>query len=138
MKHYMKIERFTVRKFDVGDKVSILDFSKYRRKRVVRYFAFLKEGRFNYQVEIGNKMHQRHIDQMRSTESDIPLSSPELDSSFPSIPEVSSISPSDKELLLVFPAPTGEVEPRPVELKPSNAMTPEQRFESSIVNPNTV
>ncbi|GBM48189.1 hypothetical protein AVEN_141262-1 [Araneus ventricosus] len=75
---------------------------------------------------------------MRSIESDIPLSSPELDSSFPSIPEVSSTPPSDTELPLIFPAPTGEVEPRPVELEPSNAMTPEERSESSTVNPNTV
>ncbi|GBN58419.1 hypothetical protein AVEN_190685-1 [Araneus ventricosus] len=44
----------------------------------------------------------------------------------------------DKELHLVFPAPTGEVDTRPVELEPSNAMTPEQRSESSTVNPNTV
>ncbi|GBN72746.1 hypothetical protein AVEN_134295-1 [Araneus ventricosus] len=105
---------------------------------VVRYSAFLKECQFNYQVKVGNKIRHRHIDQMRSIESDIPLSSPELDSSFPSIPEVSSISPSDKELTIVFPAPTGEVEPRPVELETSNAMTPEERSESSTVNPNTV
>ncbi|GBL54940.1 hypothetical protein AVEN_174855-1 [Araneus ventricosus] len=105
---------------------------------VVRYNAFLKECRFNYQVKVGNKIRQRHIDQMRSIESDILLSSPELDSSFPSIPEVSSTPPSDKELLLLFPAPTREVEPRPVELKPSNAMTPQQRSESSAVNPNRV
>ncbi|GBM95316.1 hypothetical protein AVEN_171564-1 [Araneus ventricosus] len=105
---------------------------------VVRYSALLKEGWFNYQVEVGNKIRHKHIDQMRSIESDIPLSSPELDLSFPSIPEVSSISPSDTELPLVFPAPTGEVEPRQVELKPSNTMTPEQRSESSTVNPNTV
>ncbi|GBN98785.1 hypothetical protein AVEN_46561-1 [Araneus ventricosus] len=102
---------------------------------VVWYSSFLKEGRFHYLVEVGNKIRHRHIDQMRSIESDISLSSPELDSS---IPEVSSTPHSDKELPLVFPSPTGAVEPRPVELKPSNAVTPEQRSESSTVNPNTV
>ncbi|GBL74060.1 hypothetical protein AVEN_230968-1 [Araneus ventricosus] len=64
---------------------------------------------------------------MRCVGSDIPLSSPELESSFPSIPEVSSPPPSDKELPPVFPESTGEIEPspRPVERTPPTAMTPE-------------
>ncbi|GBL98884.1 hypothetical protein AVEN_165711-1 [Araneus ventricosus] len=73
---------------------------------------------------------------MRSIGCDIPLSSPELDSS---IPEVSSTPPSNKELPPVFPAPIDEVEPTsyPAEPNPPTAMTPEQISESSTVHPNT-
>ncbi|GBM32371.1 hypothetical protein AVEN_239770-1 [Araneus ventricosus] len=52
---------------------------------------------------------------MRSTGSYIPLSSPDLESSFSSIPEVSSTPPtSEKELPPVYPAPTSEKELPPV------------------------
>ncbi|GBL81009.1 hypothetical protein AVEN_76798-1, partial [Araneus ventricosus] len=99
-----------------------------------------KEGKFNYQVEVDNKIYRRHIDEMRSVGSDIPLSSSELESSCPSIPEVSSTPPpSDKELTPVFPAPTGEVEatPRPVEITAHTAMTAELRSEPSTLHSNT-
>ncbi|GBN76286.1 hypothetical protein AVEN_254925-1 [Araneus ventricosus] len=59
---------------------------------------------------------------MRSAGTDIPLSSPNLESSFPSIREVSSTlspSPSDKELPPVFSATTGEVEPTPRPVEPT-------------------
>ncbi|GBN68599.1 hypothetical protein AVEN_192918-1 [Araneus ventricosus] len=109
------------------------------RDKTKRTFRVLrKEGRFNYQVEVDSKIHLGHIDQMRSIGSDNPLSSPDLKSSFRSIPEVSTPSPSDKELP-VFPAPTVEVEPtpRPAEPKPPTAMTPELRSEPSTVHKNT-
>ncbi|GBN06876.1 hypothetical protein AVEN_33975-1 [Araneus ventricosus] len=77
---------------------------------------------------------------MRYVGSDIPLSLSALESSFPSIPEVSSTPPpSDKELPPVYPASTGEVEatPRPVELTAPTAMTPELRSEPSTLHSNT-
>ncbi|GBN13428.1 hypothetical protein AVEN_169361-1 [Araneus ventricosus] len=75
---------------------------------------------------------------MRSVGSNIPLSSPDLELSFPSVPEVSSTPTSEKELPLVYPAPIDEVErtPRPTEPTPT-AMIPEQRSESLTVHPNT-
>ncbi|GBM78248.1 hypothetical protein AVEN_273334-1 [Araneus ventricosus] len=71
---------------------------------------------------------------MRSEGNDIPLSSPEFDSSFPSIPEVSSTPPplSDKELPLVFPSPAEDGESTP-----PTTMTPEHRSEPSTLHRNT-
>ncbi|GBM45835.1 hypothetical protein AVEN_180706-1 [Araneus ventricosus] len=122
-----------LRQFPVGDKVVIRDYSN-RDEKWLYGTVLRKDGRFNYQVE-GNKIYLTHIDQVRSVGSDIPLSSPELESSFPSILEVSSTPPtsnSDNELHSVFLAPTGEVEPTP-----PTSMTPEQRSESSTVHPIT-
>ncbi|GBM18023.1 Uncharacterized protein K02A2.6, partial [Araneus ventricosus] len=132
---YEKATDSPVRQFDVGDKVAILDFSNTDGKWL--FGTVLRKGQFNYQVEIVKKIHRRHIDQMRSVGSNIPLSSPELELSFPSIPEVSPTpSTSEKELPPVYTALTDEIEstPRPAEPTPT-AMIPEQRSESSTVHP---
>ncbi|GBN18592.1 hypothetical protein AVEN_112909-1 [Araneus ventricosus] len=46
----------SVHKFDVGDKAAQGDISN-------TFGTMLrKERRFNYQVEVGNKIHRRHVD----------------------------------------------------------------------------
>ncbi|GBM05039.1 hypothetical protein AVEN_60228-1 [Araneus ventricosus] len=75
------------------------------------------------------KSFLRHIDQMRSIGSNIPLSS-DFELRFPSIPE-STPPTTEKELLPVYLAPTDEVEPTPT------AIIPEHRSKSSTVHPNT-
>ncbi|GBM40017.1 hypothetical protein AVEN_217612-1 [Araneus ventricosus] len=72
---------------------------------------------------------------MRSVGADISLTHQTLNQNFPSIPQVSSTPPSDKDLPPVFPASTGEVEPTLPPVQPPTSMTPEQRSESSTVHP---
>ncbi|GBM39237.1 Uncharacterized protein K02A2.6 [Araneus ventricosus] len=99
---YEKATDSPVCQFDVGDKVVIRDFSNAGGKWLFGT-VLRKEGRFNYQVEVANRIHRRHIDQMRSKGSNIPLSSPDIELSFPCIPEVSSTPPtSEKEFILLL------------------------------------
>ncbi|GBM92813.1 hypothetical protein AVEN_17238-1 [Araneus ventricosus] len=66
------------RQFNVGDKVAIRDITNKDGEWLFRT-VLQKEGRFNFQVEIIDKIHRRHIYQMSSVGTDIKPSPSELE-----------------------------------------------------------